>query len=284
MPEFLGLVVLFHPDEGVVERVRSYIADLSSLLVIDNSVPPSPMMQELKALDPKVIAIVNDSNLGIARALNQGTEYGAAHGFDWLLTMDQDSHFRPGAIGIMKDYLSTVKTTPGILAPFHHTPGARLPQFHGLTKNLRITMTSGNLLNLHAAARCGPFEEKLFIDSVDHDYCLRLRKLGFQIIRLNTAILEHSLGNIRYSNLLGFRIKTSNHSAPRRYYMTRNRLFVMSRHLFFDIKFFWRELLELIKSFYAVLFFEKNKSEKLRAMGTGAWHYLIGRYGKTYKI
>jgi rhamnosyltransferase len=284
MAEILGVVVLFHPDEGVVERVRSYIDDISWLLVIDNSDPVSPLIEKLKNLDSKVVCVINGGNLGIARALNQGIEYAITNGFDWVLTMDQDSRFQPGAVRLMKEFLSTANPVPGILAPFHHTPGASLPRFNELTKDLRITMTSGNLLNMYAAKKCGPFEEKLFIDSVDHDYCLRLRRLGYRVTQLNTAILEHRLGNIHYTHLFGLRIKTSNHSASRRYYMTRNRLFVMSRHMSFDAKFVWRELSELIKSFYAVLLFERNKSEKLRAMITGAWHYVRGRYGKTYKI
>ena len=37
-------------------------------------------------------------------------------------------------------------------------------------------MTSGNLLNLKIAEKIGDFEEKLFIDEVDHDYCYRIRR------------------------------------------------------------------------------------------------------------
>lgn len=35
----------------------------------------------------------------------------------------------------------------------------------------------------------------LFIDSVNHEYCLRLQKNGYKVIQLNTAIFEHNLGN-----------------------------------------------------------------------------------------
>jgi rhamnosyltransferase len=280
MPELLGMVVLFHPDDGITQRVRSYIDEVSNLLVIDNSEPPSVVAEQLKQLGQKVIIVTNNGNKGIAHALNQGVDFGLSRGFNWLLTMDQDSEFQPGAVQAMKNFVASTKIPLGILAPFHHTPGARLPRFQNPTKALRITMTSGNLLNLEAAKECGPFEEKLFIDSVDHDYCLRLRRKGFQVIRLNAAILQHKLGDIRYRDVAGLRIKTSNHSPDRRYYMTRNRMFVMSRHMMFDIKFFWRELTELIKSFFAVVLFEEKKSQKLRAMLTGAWHFLTGRYGK----
>jgi rhamnosyltransferase len=120
----------------------------------------------------------------------------------------------------------------------------------------------------------------LFIDSVDHEYCLRLRKEGYDVIRLNTAVLYHSLGNISYHKVFGLLLKTTNHSAARRYYITRNRLFVMTRYAGFDFRFFLRELSELIKSFWIILFVENNKSEKINAMFRGTWHFVTGRYGK----
>lgn len=280
MAEYLGLVVLFHPDEEITQRIKTYLFEVSELLIVDNSEPPSPILPSLAKVDSRILIVANGFNGGIAYALNQGIDYGLKNGYDWLLTMDQDSFFEPGAIKKMKDCAAKERPTPGIISPFHHTPGAVKPDFASPVKELMITMTSGNLLNLKAAKECGHFDEKLFIDSVDHDYCLRLRKKGYRIVRINDAVLNHNLGEIRYRNILGLRIKTSNHSATRRYYMTRNRLKVMTRHFWFDVRFFRREFMELLKSFLAVSLIEDHKSQKLSAMLRGVWHFLIGRYGK----
>jgi rhamnosyltransferase len=280
MPDFLGLVVLYRPDDQVAERVLTYLEEVSLLLVIDNSETASPVLNKLSQMSPRITVIENGSNLGIARALNQGRAYGLANGFKWLLTMDQDSYFEQGAMRRMKEYLQSVPDLPGILSPFHHTPGGNLPTKDKATKNLRITMTSGNLLNLAASSHCGEFEEKLFIDSVDHEYCLRLRRNGYLITRINDAILEHNLGEVTFHRLLFMKLKTTNHKAARRYYMTRNRLFVINRYLMFDPHFAWRELTELAKAFWAVGLFEDQKREKTFAMMRGAWHFVTGRYGK----
>jgi rhamnosyltransferase len=280
MPELLGLVVLYHPDDGIIQRVRTYINEVSALLVVDNSEPSSSVVSSLKELGNKVTVVSNSINTGIAHALNQGVGFGLSHGFEWILTMDQDSEFEAGALSIMKEFVKTAGKTQGIVAPFHHTPGAQKPDFNSATKDLRITMTSGNLLNLRAARDAGSFDEKLFIDSVDHDFCLRLRRKGYRITQINDAVLHHNLGNIRYTRILGLRIKTSNHPAVRRYYMTRNRLYVMMHHFSFDIRFFRREFTELTKSFLAVAFVEEDKGQKLKAMMKGVWHFITGRYGK----
>ena len=280
MLRVLGAVILFHPPKELLDNVTTYLDEVEQLLVIDNSEPPSGLGPALQELSGKVILITNPGNLGIATALNQAAGYGVDHSFDWVLTMDQDSRFEAEALTRMKEYLASCAIVPGILTPFHCTPGGRLPQGDPQAKDVRITMTSGNLLNLLAFKRSGPFEEKLFIDSVDHEYCLRLRKNGFSITRLNTAVLYHQLGQIKYHRILFFRIKTTNHPPLRKYYMTRNRLYVMTKYMGFDPKFFARELKELVKGLWTTLLFEENRSEKVRAMFLGARHFAAGKYGK----
>jgi len=279
MHRVLGTVILFHPDEELLDHLKTYIDEVDQLLVIDNSVPPSPLGPLIRQRSEKVILITNESNRGIATGLNQAAGYGLQHGFDWLLTMDQDSNFAAGALADMRQFLTGTEVKPGILSPFHCTPGGRLPDDDPATREVGITMTSGNLLNLHAYQKCGPFEEKLFIDSVDHEYCLRLRKNGYKVIRLNKAVLYHQLGKIKYHRILSFRIKTTNHPPLRRYYMTRNRLYVMNKYKSFDPKFFVRELKELIKGFWGTILLEEEKIAKVKAMLLGAWHFASGRYG-----
>lgn len=280
MPGTLATVVFFHPDESIFDNVRAFINDVDGLLIIDNSEPSSPLSDALKREHPNAVVITNQQNRGIAVALNQSVRYATENGFDWLLTMDQDSRFAQGALKTMKDYIAAQDSPPAIVSPFHLTPGAPAPA-HGATtkKDLRITMTSGNLLSLDACKVCGPFDEKLFIDSVDHEYCLRLRKKGFRIVRLNAAVLHHSLGRIAYHRALGMSFKTTNHSAVRMYYITRNRLYVMTKYMAFDMRFFVRELRELVKSFWMVALFEEMRSAKMKAMFRGMFHFVIGRYG-----
>ena len=53
-------------------------------------------------------------------------------------------------------------------------------------------MTSGSFLNLKVYKEAGPFVDKLFIDYVDFEYCLRLKKKGFKIYKLNNTYMQHN--------------------------------------------------------------------------------------------
>ncbi len=50
--------------------------------------------------------------------------------------------------------------------------------------------------------------EDLFIDSVDTEYCLRLKKNGYRVVRLNEAILYHPLGDSKNIAVPDFLKKT----------------------------------------------------------------------------
>jgi len=57
-----------------------------------------------------------------------------------------------------------------------------------------VVQMSGSLLSLMAFKEIGPFREEFFIDSIDADYCLRLRKKGYKIIVACQAQMKHSVG------------------------------------------------------------------------------------------
>lgn len=276
MHNTLAVVVLYHPDNDLQTRVETYINHVSKVILIDNSEPPV----QLSSWNDKIQIIKNHKNLGIGEPLNIAAKIAVDEGYDWLLTMDQDSRFKEGSFEELKEIAIQSSSDVALIAPFHLTPKASFKKFDNRTKKIKLTMTSGNLLRVSAWQAAGPFEEKLFIDSVDHEYYLRLRKKGFTILRANNSILLHPLGEIHYSKFLFIKLKTTNHSALRRYYITRNRLYVSFRYFFSDFWFFFRESRELFKSFFVVLLLDKEKVKKLKMMFRGVFDFMRGRYGR----
>jgi rhamnosyltransferase len=131
-------------------------------------------------------------------------------------------------------------------------------------------------LNLQVYLDAGQFRDELFIDFVDNEYCLRLRRRGFSVLRADQAVLYHSVGDTRrYGPFIA-----TNHSPLRRYYKTRNR-FLVNRlyrrdfpgHCLFD-------RVRLTKEIFSILIFEGGKLAKLCMMWRGYLDYRRGRFGK----
>lgn len=234
MQRILAIVVLYFPEKPPA----SLSGDVDEVIIVDNT----------------------ENNIGVAAALNKGLERAISQGYDWLLTMDQDSVFEDGALKELKDVAFTANEKVAIVSPFHFI---KKTVKSSSIEEVPFTMTSGNLLRVSAARSVGMFEEKLFIDSVDNEYCLRLRKNGFKIIRVNRSILRHSLGTLK-NNIV-------THPASRRYYITRNMLYVMRKYF---PQFFLFGSKELIKSFLLILLIEDDKVAKLKAMCRGAVDFI----------
>lgn len=222
--KYAGTVILYQPDKSIKENIMSYLPYIEKLYVVDNS------MYENEALLPKskkIVYINNKQNLGIAKSLNLACDNALKDGFDFILTMDQDSKFKEKEIGQLVSYVNNENgDTIGIISPYHNIITKIKKSSEVIDHPLEV-MTSGNLLNLKAYQKVGKFNEDLFIDCVDTWMCLNLKKNGYDIIRLNNVILDHKLGNASIKNFFGKKIICSNHAPIRRYYMMRNTLYLI---------------------------------------------------------
>jgi len=278
-----GSVILFNPDSNVMSNIKTYAACLDFLIIIDNSPNENPQFAvAFKDQIKNTIYQWLNRNEGIARALNVACVRAIENSCDYILTMDQDSFFEGDLQKFLADIgeLETKYQNIGIISPCHQVFQQSKPVQHRRFTEISGTMTSGNLLNLNAYSKAGPFEEKLFIDYVDYEYCLRLRKCGFSIIQDNDIWIGHSLGEFRGRYFLGRMIGASNHNYIRRYYITRNSLFVIRKYFFFDIPFGLKVIKNLINDVARIIFFEKDKLLKLKSMCKGAYHTLINRFGE----
>src|SRR6267154_6654289 len=104
-----AIVVTYGPDIAFPERLRNVAPQVGMTVIVDNgsSEAERGMLQEA-ASDPNIDLILNDGNLGLARALNIGIQRAATLGYSWVLLLDQDTRVEP----------DMVRTLLAIHAPF----------------------------------------------------------------------------------------------------------------------------------------------------------------------
>jgi rhamnosyltransferase len=219
--KIIASVVLYHPDKSLMRNIGSYIDFVDEIVVVDNSDVEDPWFKAAFATFDKIRYIHNQGNLGIAKALNIAAEYAISKGYKWILTMDQDSSFEESAAAdYIEHFNRSDKEHLAILSPF------QLDVNHQEDDDaIQLVMTSANLLNLQRYKEIGGFNDDLFIDEVDHDYCLRAIGNGYVIKRVNIKI-NHSLGKHKMIRAFGKKLVVSVHSPLRVYYITRNNLYM----------------------------------------------------------
>lgn len=281
----VAVVVTYHPDAEMIARLSSIAGQFGRLIVVDNHSGEETLarLRTLSSRERTVTLIENAENLGVATALNQGCRRAMAAGAAWVATFDQDSS--PAA-----DLLACV-AQEWAAQPYRDRIGllgvnlrmgigkTQIPEGAGLA-DARSVITSGSLVNLAAWQEIGPFRDDFFIDEVDHEYALRMRRHGWSVKITRRVLMDHSQGSPRWHNLLGWRRAASHHSALRRYYMIRNRVHLAREHFRFDPAFVSGELGITFREAACILFFESHKFDKLRAMAQGFVDGLRGRAGR----
>ncbi len=270
-----GIVVLYNPKEKVITNIGTYIEKLEKLYVVDNSEISNELIRKdiLKKYS-NIEYISLKENMGIAKALNIGKEKFLNSDSDFLLTMDQDSYFSEN--NLEKFIQKIIKEEKaGIFSPDHKILNKIFIEKED--KIVDKVMTSGNLLSKEVIVAVGQFNEDFFIDEVDHDYCFRARKKGYEIKIYGNIYLNHSLGETnKKSKLPNFLIPT-HHNVVRRYYITRNKFYMNDKYPELKIKYTLTFFNDLIK----ILLFENDKVAKIRMIKKGYIDYknkIIGKY------
>jgi rhamnosyltransferase len=284
-----AVMVTYNPDSSLEQNIRALLPHVDRLIVVDNGSEP-PIRADIEAISSacQVDVIWNNENLGLASALNIGIRQGLASGdYTWIATFDQDSRVSPGfRDAMLKAYLSCpYRDQVGIVGPHHvlfdeDTAGRQL---HGGADTLfcekPFVMQSGCFFSVSALRKIGFFDDSFFIDYVDIDFCLRLRKRGRRVIECTKAVIHHRLGDPSRHTIFGKTTTVYSHSPLRRYYAARNRLRMYSRYMFSDPRFIGHDARSWFKEVIKLMLFEQDRRQKLGFIARGVWDALRGRSG-----
>ena len=289
----LGVIVTYHPDMELRERVEKIRHQVDKLLIIDNkSAPDCVLMIQRISTDLDVDVILNESNFGVAEALNQGFKYAERFGgrYSWVLTLDQDTSCYPSLVQqlIMAYEDCPFRSEVGIIGTNYQekTTGRILHKKTQAEENweeVQNLPTSGCIVSLAAFSEVGDFRRDLFIDYVDTEYCMRLRDKGYRVLISLKIGMIHPLGYYRVSKLHKWIRGSSmitNYPPIRHYYWTRNGMILILENFWRDTNWSLNQAYYLFfRRIITILLFEDKKLIKIGNICLGVWHALISRRG-----
>jgi rhamnosyltransferase len=294
-----AVVVTYNPVSEHLENIFRLGSQFDKVYVVDNSTEKTDLLTKL--LHNSKFELINlNGNLGIAKALNVGLSKACLE-YDYCVTFDQDSKLKVDFSSEMKKRLNYVDSNTAILAPnFFDRNSKSYATFSLLTKwqcknfnanpNIKkllpssFAITSGAFINLNIYMKIGPFKDEYFIDHVDSEYCLRAKRNGYKIFIAQDVVLNHSIGERTKHNLLGLTIKPNHHNAQRKYFICRNGI-SMSKEYFNDYpSYSFLTFARLVHEVIAIVFFEKNKLNKSKAMLFGFYDAIKGTFNNEFRF
>ena len=263
-------IILYNPNiERLQNNLNTIISEADSILFIDNA---SKNIADIQVLAEKnsINLISNSENLGLPRAFNTMIKYANEHKYGNLLLLDQDSICERNLIGAYKEHVSEnyVCLTPRIvhrLKEYEEKYGTKT--FSAENDVVNESINSGTLINLNVLPSDVRFNEKLFVDCVDFDFFIQLRKKKLKILRVNSTSLFCDLGNLKVHYLFRKAFFTNNYSTFRLEKQARDRVVFIFTHITNGLA---REVLcHSILCYLMILLFEKQKISKLFAVSKG---------------
>lgn len=245
--DVVAVAVTYRPEEDAIgEVLQRAAAQVGALVVLDNDSPevdgahwservPMPTGVELQR---------EQTNLGLGAAYNRAAAIARQRGARFVMLLDQDSLLEPGCVDALLRHadaraargpLGAVGPTfvdgrSGERAPFVRFGFPLNHKLHapaGGDVDADFLISSGSLIPLTALETVGAFDEGLFIDSVDMEWCFRARAAGLQLAGVADARMLHTIGDELVRLPGGGTMFV--HSPLRLYMMTRNRVALWRR-------------------------------------------------------
>lgn len=265
-----GTVILYNPNVDVLENIQTYLIFIEKLYVIDNSTKEYSFIVDIKN-NRKVKYISMNGNKGIAKALKVATEIAIVDGFDFLLSMDQDSKFPTNDFKYIEDYLHNQNIDDlGIIGVNFGTEINFKIDNKSEVIDVYDTITSGSFMYLKNYSNIAGYNEDLFIDSVDHDICYQFKEKKFRILMFPNIYLLHKLGEKKKINFLFYKREISTHTPLRYYYMYRNSTYLSrNRSKYYNKMFAERKKSYCLKYTLRRILFEKPRLKILKMILRG---------------
>lgn len=290
MNSVAAVIITYNVENDFKQRINRLKGKVDEIIVVDNG-SKAETINMLNELEKEVTVIYLEDNKGIASALNKGIKYSIEKGYNWILTLDHDSIITDNMIKNMltcyEGLNNELKEKVAMLVPVHveekeYQNGSNINEEKASNSYIEVLteITSGALTKAEIYKNVGMYDEKLFIDLVDHDYCLSLNKKGFKIIQVNNATLIHNLGESVKKSVLGLKMIPTNHSPLRRYYMSRNRHYIWDKYKEDFPSWVLTDKRRFITENLKIVLFEDNKIEKFKYIKKGIKDYRNNIFGK----
>lgn len=267
-------VVLYHPTQTAIRLVQALSKQFDGVFAVENE--STAFESDNKADNRDIQVQRNRENAGLAQAFNQLCDTARQAGFEWLVLFDQDSQVPPDFRANFTGLFSMLTEPPALLAANYRTelcgetfPGYRLGDDVAIGEQV-TDLNAGSLINLGIHREVGGHCEALFVDHVDHEYCLRLRRHDYSVLATREPLFTHEVGNIVCGRRFGRVWQSGGHSTVRR----REAAEALVR----VVKSYWRDepgwcarmlLLELPRSVVAMLVLERQRAAKTKALAAG---------------
>jgi len=281
------IVVTYNPKISILERQFRSIPKESTIIIVDNNSKIEIRSCFERITSHKCKMIINDENLGLAKAINQGAKWAYENQFQLLLLLDQDTEPEQGSIeNLVHNYqhLNAINMKVGCIGPnliddktgisygFHRIVGFKWSRIYPFDNEKPLEISSlngsGTLISSDLFHQLGGLDQELFIDHVDTEWSFRVIDKGYKLYGVPSVFFKHRMGD-KSIRFWFFGWKVWPYRSPKRhYYLFRNAVFLLKRNYVPNIWKFWL-VIKLVITILVHLCFDPLRIHQFKFMLKG---------------
>ncbi|MFZ6719886.1 glycosyltransferase family 2 protein [Undibacterium sp. Ji49W] len=297
-PAVAAVVVGYFPEHPVLLALLAKLqGQVDRLYLVDNGGCDKIDLQAT----PKCQYIRLDKNYGLGYALNRGFEAAIQDGAHYVATFDQDSappdhliaslltqHELLHAQGVKCAAIGPTffdrREADKVYFPFYKEGSGNIQaiipaDFDDATARyveVDVLITSGMLIRTTAWLDTLRYDDGMFVDYTDTEWCFRARSKGYQLFGSMAVQMGHALSDAPPVRL--FNLNFFHYSPLRRYYYFRNTLLFCKKPY---VSSAWKKrlLVGLSIRFFASLVYENRRLSQFKMMCKGIWSGLHNKSG-----
>ncbi len=286
----IAVLACFKPDLAGLETVLDLLrGQVDGLVLVDNGSPDAShvALRNLLAQRPDGLAItpiLQKQNTGLGDAQNCGIRAALDQGARQILLLDQDSRPAPDMVHALKEAQRAADIRgrrvaaigPRYDEPHRNARKTIQTQAETTLHPIPAVIASGALIPAEVLREVGLFDETLFIDLLDTEWCFRARAAGYGCFVAPAAQMTHRIGD--QTLRLGGRDRAV-HAPFRSYYQIRN-LLLLARRPHVPKLWVLRELAVMLPRALVIAAFVPPRLHRATLPLLGVWHGILGRSGR----
>lgn len=263
-----ALFVLYNPSHKELETIAAVSGLFDSIYIYDNSEKED---HGWAFIDRNIRYISYKSNDGLSKAYNRVLSIANEDNIDWLSIFDQDSEVTMRMVNALMLYAEECDASKiATICPYIQYGQSNI--LCNETMEVRWAINSGQMLNVKNITRRNiEFDENLFLDRVDRDFCKQIEKKQLKIVRVKNAVMKQNLGE-KYKG-------ATVHSPLRNYYICKNRLYYNRKYYGF-FRAVCLSALQTTRHFFYIIKVGKDVKDNIYMMCKGIKDYSLGRMSK----
>ncbi|WP_341961935.1 glycosyltransferase family 2 protein [Pseudomonas sp. RC10] len=302
MKKNAAIIVGFRPDVDVLQKLTaSLLEQVDTLIVVDNGGALAAL--SAMGISDQVAYIDMGGNAGVGAALNAGFAKAISKNCEYVATFDQDSCASPTLIRELENAMCHARTKdPKCIAvgpafhdrregeinmsPFYRTvantitPTFKSDDSSGLVET-DLLITSGMYIKSSGWKMGLTYDESLFVDFTDTEWCFRARDKGYTTYGCTHIKMGHALSDsppIKWGKLTFYR-----YTPLRRYFYFRNTVAILKKS-YTPTAWKRRLFLGLLIRFVANIVIDRDRLQSGRMMIKGLYHGTTNKLGPATKI